>query len=158
MLEQLRALPNASPDVFLRLGWASFRKGDAVTAKPLYEEALARAVKPGQWRMRGRANYDLALVHLKNADNERAEESLRAALATGFRLREVDPAAQALLKKIERSDLSRPKSAVPWRPVPTPPALPREVSLFPVNAFGEVDPEAKPNAPDGFLWSTGDFK
>jgi tetratricopeptide (TPR) repeat protein len=160
VLEQLRALPEASADVFLRLGWATFRKGDFLAAKPLYEEALARATKPGHWRMRGRAHYDLALVHLKSQDPAKAEESLKAALATGFRMRDVDPAAQAILKKIERADVSNAgaKGKVPYRLLPKAPALPREVSLFPVNAFGEVDPNAKPEKPDGFLWSTGDFK
>ncbi len=158
VLEQLRALPEASPDVFLRLGWASFRKGDYAAAQPLYEQALARATRPGQWRMRGRANYDLALVYLKSGEQAKAEESLKAALATGFRLREVDPAAQPLLKKIERGDLSKNKTAVPWRPLPATPALPREVSLFPLDSFGEVDTKAKPAAPEGFMWSTGDFK
>ena len=158
VLEQLKAQPEASADVYLRLGWASFRKGDAAAAKPLYEEALARATKPGQWRMRGRAHYDLALVHLKGGDAAKAEEELKAALATGFRLREVDPAAQPILKKIERADLSNSKSKVPYRLLPKAAALPREVSLFPVNAFGEVDPNAKPQTPDGFMWSTGDFK
>ena len=157
VLEQLKALPQVSPDVYLRLGWASFRKGDMTAAKPLYEQALARATRPSQWRMRGRANYDLALVYLKSGDEPKAEESLKAALATGFRLREVDPAARPLLKKIERGDLSH-KGSVPWRPLPETVALPREVSLFPLDSFGEVDPKAKPAAPEGFMWSTGDFK
>lgn len=157
VLEALKAQPNASADVFLRLGWASFRKGDTEAARAFYEEALARANKPGQWRMRGRAHYDLALVHLKNTDPAKAEESLKAALATGFRMRDADPAAQELLKKIERADLLA-RGKVPYRPLPSAPALPREVSLFPVNAFGEVDPNAKVQPPEGFLWSTGDFK
>ncbi len=154
VLEQLKPLPEASADVFLRLGWASFRKGDAAAAKPLYEEALARATKPGQWRMRGRAHYDLALVHLKNKDNAKAEESLKSAMATGFRLREVDPAIASLLKKLEKAE---PKGKVPYRP-PQNSAQTREVSLFPMNQFGEVDPTAKPELPDGFQWSAGDFK
>lgn len=158
VLELLKPLPEASADVFLRLGWASFRKGDPAAAKPLYEEALARATKPGHWRIRGRAHYDLALVALKTNDAAKAEEELKAALATGFRLREVDPLAAPLLKKIERADVSKSKSKVPYRLLPSAPALPREVSLFPLNAFGEVDPNAKQPAPEGYLWSTGDFK
>ncbi len=100
----------------------------------------------------------MALVHLKSGDASKAEESLKAALATGFRLREVDPAAQPIVRKIERADLSTAKGKVPYRLLPKTPALPREVSLFPVDAFGEVDPYAASLMPDGFMWSTGDFK
>lgn len=155
VLEQLKPLPEASADVFLRLGWAAFRKGDAAAAKPLYEEALARAVKPSQWRVRGRAHYDLALVHLKEKDPAKAEEALKASRATGFRMKEVDPAAAPLLKKLEAADA---KSKVPYRPVNDIQAGLKEVSLFPTNQYGEVDPKAKRDVPSGFTWQAGDFQ
>ncbi len=158
VLEPLRALPEASADVYLRLGWAAFRSGQIEEAKPLYEEALTRASRPGQWRMRGRAHYDLALVYLKSGDPAKAEEALKASRATGFRMREVDPAAAPILKKLDRADQASAKGKVPYRVLPKAPALPREVSLFPVNAFGEVDPNAKPETAEGFTWSNGDFK
>lgn len=149
VLEQLKPLPEAHPDVFLRLGWAAFRKGDAVSAKPLYEEALTRATKPSQWRLRGRAHYDLALVHLKAKDEPKAEEELKASLATGYRLKAVDPVAAPLLRKIEKA-----QAKVPYRPLPNERVLPKEVSLFPLNQFGEVDPKAKRPVPEGFSWSS----
>ncbi len=153
VLELLKPLPEANADVFLRLGWAAFRKGEPEAAKPLYEEALARATKPGQWRLRGRAHYDLALVHLKAKDEAKAEEALKASWATGYRLKAVDPLAAPLLKKVEKA-----QAKGPYRPLPNERVLPKEVSLFPVNTFGEVDPKAKRPVPEGFSWSPDEPK
>ncbi len=136
-------------EVLLRLGWAYFLKGSMELAGPLFVRAIARAKSPGEWRTRGRAHYDLALVHVKK-NPDRAEAALKASLLTGFKTRELDPSLTKIAQKLDRAELSQAEKKGAKK-IATAPA-PREVSLFPVNKFGEVDAAAsKPKPPEGFL-------
>ena len=146
VLTALSDEPETRGEVLLRLGWAYYLKGSMDLAAPLFEKAIVRAKSPGEWRTRGRAHYDLALIHAKNAP-AKAEAALKASLLTGFKMKDVDPSLQKIAQKIEKAELSKPAKK-PAAPV----VLPREVSLFPIDTFGEVDSAAtKPAAPEGFM-------
>jgi len=149
VLTALSDEPEARGEVSLRLGWAYFLKGSMDLAAPLFEKAIARAKHPGEWRTRGRAHYDLALVLVKKSA-DKAEAALKASLLTGFKTKEIDPSLQKLAAKIERAELSQ--AAKKGAKKEAPKVLPREVSLFPIDKFGEVDSAAaKPKAPEGFM-------
>ena len=103
---------------------------------------------PGEWRTRGRASYDLALVEAKKGRKDAAKAALRASMQTGYRIKDLDPSLAALVQEVERADVVRDAGAA----VPRPSFLPREASLFPVDAYGEPDVKAKkPPAPEGLI-------
>ena len=149
VLTALTDEPDARGEVMLRLGYAYFLKGSMELAAPLFEKAIARAKSPGEWRTRGRAHYDLALVHAKKHP-DRAEAALKASLLTGYKVKALDPALQKIAQKLERAELSKAEKKGAKKEAPV--VLPREASLFPVDKFGEVDAaSAKPAAPEGFM-------
>ncbi len=148
ILTALSEEPNARGEVLLRLGWAYYLKGAPELGVPLFEKAIARAKAPGEWRTRGRAHYDLALVHVKKSP-EKAEAALKASFLTGYRVKELDPSLQKAAQKIERAELSQAEKKGAKKDSAV---LPREVSLFPVDKFGDVDAAAaKPKPPEGFM-------
>lgn len=153
ILTALADEPDARGETILRLGYAYFLKGSHELAAPLFDKAIARAKSPGEWRTRGRAHYDLALVHAK-ARPDKAEAALKASMATGFKVKELDPSLTKIAQKLEKAALmqaEKDKKNPPKNPT-APTVLPKEVSLFPLNTFGEVDAAAaKPAAPEGFM-------
>ncbi len=148
VLTALSDEPEPRGEVLLRLGWAYFLKGSMDLAAPLFEKAIARAKAPGEWRTRGRAHYDLALVHVKKSP-DRAEAALKASLLTGYKIKDVDPSLTKIAQKLERAELSQADKKGSKKPAPA--VLPKEVSLFPLDKFGDVDAAAtKPKPPEGF--------
>ncbi len=146
-LEPLLSLQHAKGEYALRLGYAAWKKGDVEAAARRYQQALDLATRPAEWRTRGRAFYDLAMVEAKRGRKDAARVALRASLQTGFKVRQVDPLLADAAREVERAEVA-PADA--GRAPPS--MLPRESSLFPVDAFGEVNPKAKkPPAPDGLV-------
>jgi tetratricopeptide (TPR) repeat protein len=147
VLTALADEPDSRGEVLLRLGWAYFLKGSMELASPLFEKAIAKAKLPSEWRTRGRAHYDLALVHVKKSP-AKAEAAFKAALATGYKIREIDPTLAKVAANVEKAELL----ALEKKPAKPGPVLPKEVSLFPLDKFGDVDSAAsKPKPPEGFL-------
>ncbi len=148
VLTALSDEPDARGEVLLRMGYAYYLKGSMDLAVPLFEKAVTRSKSPGEWRTRGRAQYDLALVHVKK-NPDKAEAALKASMLTGYRVKEVDTSLQKIAQKIERAELSQvDKKGAKKASV----VVPKEVSLFPIDPFGEVDAAAKkPAAPEGFM-------
>ncbi len=147
ILEPLARLVPAKGEHLLRLGWSHWLQGELDAAQAYFQRALDVATAPGEWRARGRASYDLALVEAKRGKKDAAKAALRASLATGLKLREVDPSLTEVARELERGDMARDAGTAAKGPL-----LPREASLFPVDAFGEPDVKAKkPPAPEGLV-------
>lgn len=149
-LAPLVALPDARGEHALRLGWAYWLKGDADAAARYFKQALDLATRPAEWRTRGRAFYDLALVEAKRGNKDASRVALRAAVQTGYKAKQVDPVLAEAARDVERVQSGR-------QPVdsggPAPRALlPRESSLFPLDPYGDLDPNAKkPPPPEGLI-------
>lgn len=154
--EQLRPLvegPGASPrgEDLLTLGAVHLALGRPEVAATAFERALDAASADAEWRTRGRAFYELALLEARRGRRDAARVALRASLRTGLALREVDPLLADEARAIERSDaaglLDGGKRTAPS------PAAPREASLFPLNVYGEPDPKApRSPAPEGLAF------
>jgi tetratricopeptide (TPR) repeat protein len=148
--ETLEPLAQREPpkgEHLLRLGWAHWLEGELEPARAYFQRAIDVATSPGEWRTRARALYDLALVEAKRGQREAAVQALRGALQGGLKLKDVDPSLASIAREVERAE------APAGKPAPRPAALvPRESSLFPVDAFGEPDVKAKkPPAPEGLI-------
>jgi tetratricopeptide (TPR) repeat protein len=154
LLTALAEAPEARGEAMLRLGWAYWLKGSPELAQPWFDKALAHARSPGEWRTRGRAHYDLALVYAKKNNAEKTEAALKASTLTGYKVKDLDPSLAKAALKLEKLELSQVegKDGGPARKKDPAPIIPREVSLFPIDKFGEVQPEAsKPKPPEGFV-------
>jgi predicted Zn-dependent protease len=148
-LQPLASAPAARGEHLLRLGWAQWLLGNVEGAGASFEKALAVSTLPGDWRTKGRASYDLALVEAKRGKPDAARAALRVALQTGLKLRTVDPLLATAARELERAEAS-PDAGGALALKPT--VLPREASLFPVDTFGDVDPAAKkPPPPEGLV-------
>ncbi len=130
----------ARPEQVLRLGWATWLKGDVDGAAKLFQTAIdATKNQPAQWRTRGRAFYNLALVEAKRGKTDAATKAYQASLDAEFRVKQVDPSLAAIAKAAEKN-AAKPAAATPRK----------ESSLFPVDGAGEPDTAAaKPAAPAG---------
>ncbi len=143
VLKPATDLPDARGELVLRLGWAYWLKGNVDRAAALFQQALDKATAPQEWRTRGRAFYNLALVEMKRGHRDAAKVALRASVQTGFRLKNVDKSLEVASREIERSTVTFDGGAAEDAPS----LMPRESSLFPVNAFGEIQPSSKKPAP-----------
>jgi tetratricopeptide (TPR) repeat protein len=137
ILEQIAHDENVRGEELLRLGYAYQLKGDGAKAKGLYENAIAKATSPGEWRTRGRAYYDIALLEVKAGAKEKAKEALRQSVGTGFKAKPLDPALTDIARDVERAALSADPKGQPAKGKPT--LVPKEVNLFQVDASGELE-------------------
>jgi hypothetical protein len=141
----------------LRLGWAYWLKGSPELAQPWLEKAIATSKAPGDWRTRGRAHYDLALIWAKKNNVEKTDAAMKASFLTGYKVKDVDPSLAKAALKLEKLELSiaegsRDGGVAKKKDKEVPAIVPREVSLFPVDKFGDVTPAAtKPPPPEGFM-------
>jgi tetratricopeptide (TPR) repeat protein len=150
ILQPLGTLAPPRGEHLLRLGWTHWLQGELDAAKAYFQRALDVATSPGEWRTRGRAHYDLALVAVKQGQKDAAKASMIAAIATGYRIRDLDSSLVEIVREIER-----PTAAVKGAPdagggrqyVERPPLIPRESSLFPLDKYGDPDPSAKKQPP-----------
>lgn len=125
ILEQLAAADNVRGEELLRLGYAYQLKGQADTARGLYEKAISRAVSPGEWRTRGRGWHDLAVIHAKAGAKDKAKNALIESRRSGFKPRTVDASLTALAKEVDADAKNKPG------------AQPREVTLLKADASGD---------------------
>jgi len=151
--EQLKPLAERRPSRGLELvalGWAQWRLGQVDQAATAFERALDAADSDAEWRTRARAFYELALVEAKRGRPDAARVALRASERTGLTMRTVDPLLAEAARDIERSDTG---GMMDGGKHTAPPLAPREVSLFPLDRFGEPDPSAtKPPPPEGLAF------
>src|SRR5258705_14004118 len=105
-LERLVNDEHARGEEILRLGYAWELKGEAGKAMPLYEQAIARASSPGEWRTRGRAWYDIAVLQAHAGNNGKAQGALAEAYKTGYRRADLDPALKGIARELERGQVS----------------------------------------------------
>ncbi|MBL9036945.1 MAG: tetratricopeptide repeat protein [Archangium sp.] len=141
-LKPLTDTADASGEAMGRLGWAYWLKGNVDEAAKGFQASLDRSTNPGDWRTRGRALYNLAMVEAKRGKLEMAKINYKASLSTGFKVATVDPVLTPVVNA-----LSGDAGAVA---VAIPADRPKENSLFPTDASGAVDPTAKkPAAPAG---------
>lgn len=149
--EILEPLARQSPvkgEHLLRLGWTHWLQNELEPAQAYFQRALDVSSAPGEWRTRGRAAYDLALVAVKQNRNDAAKIALKTSIASGLKLKDVDPSLTALVREVERADVGTGTGS----PTGKPSLVPRESSLFPVDAYGDQDPRAKkPAAPNGLV-------
>jgi tetratricopeptide (TPR) repeat protein len=147
ILEQIANDEQARGEELLRLGWAYWLKGEVDKAFGLYSSALAKAVAPGEWRTRGRAFYDLALVEAKAGRRTQAKQMLVQSMGTGFKMKSLDASLIELAREVERAAMSRDAGV---KLAKAPPLAPREVTLFQIDASGELEvgPPDKPPPPD----------
>ena len=84
-------------------------------------------------------------MEAKKGRKDAAKAALKASLATGLKLREVDPSLVELVRELDRAEVAKSPDAgaVTERAA----FLPREASLFPVDRFGDPDPKAKKPPP-----------
>lgn len=142
----LRGIESASAEMQLRLGWAYWLKGEVDEAAKLFQQALDAATRPAEWRTRGRAHYNLALVQAKRGKPDAARAALSASLLTGYKVRKVDPSLEQVAKALERAPVvdagAAPRAAL----------LPRESSLIPFDASGAPElTRKKETTPAGFV-------
>ncbi len=139
-LTPLTTGPLARPEQVLRLGWATWLKGDVDGAGKLFQAVIdSTKSQPAQWRTRGRAFYNLAMVEAKRGKTDAAAKAYQASLDTEFRVKQVDPSLTAIARAAEKN-APKPVAATPRK----------ESSLFPVDGTGEPDTTAaKPVAPKG---------
>jgi tetratricopeptide (TPR) repeat protein len=145
VLEPLGKAKAPHAEHLLRLGWAYWVQGNDEVASGYFQRALDAASSPGEFRTRGRALYDLALVQAKRGQTEAARLSLRASMQTGFKLRAVDPLLAEVSRELEHNDsvIDAGRAGV---------VTPRESALFPLDPSGEPDTRAsKPPPPDGLV-------
>lgn len=140
----LSGIEKKSAEATLRLGWAHWLQGEVDTAATQFQAALAAATTPAEWRTRGRAHANLALVAAKRGKPEEARAALVAAMETGYSIRQVDPLLEPVVKKLNQAT---PTDAGARRSL-----LPTESSLIPFDATGSADlTRAKEARPTGFV-------
>jgi tetratricopeptide (TPR) repeat protein len=87
----LRAAMAADPrlaSAYLRLGYVYLETNQLELAGPILNKALYEADRESERRVKGYAHYDLAKLHARLGDPERAAAELGRALAAGFSERE----------------------------------------------------------------------
>lgn len=150
ILEQIANDPQVRGEELLRLGYAYQLKGQLDTAKGLYDKAVAKATAPGEWRTRGRAQYNLAVLHAKAGAKDKAMAALRESMKTGFKMKTHDAALTDVVRQVERADLSAAPAKGDKPSLAPASTAPREVNLFQVDASGELEvgPSGKAPPPD----------
>lgn len=143
----LKALEQPTAEALGRLGFAHWLKGEVDVAAGLFQRSLDAATSPGEWRTRGRAHYNLAMVAAKRGKAEEARAALQASMATGYKVRVVDPVLDQTVKDLVKADLKRADAGSAKVSL-----LPKESSLLPFDPAGEPDLTRKKDAPPkGFV-------
>jgi tetratricopeptide (TPR) repeat protein len=134
-------------EIMLRLGWVNLLVKRDEEALRLFKRALAVAIGPSEWRTRGRARYDLAILAIRQGRLDEAEDRILDAHKDGYvgpdllatdpdlKLIAKRPRIAALVKAPDVKTLLAPLVATP----------------FATNGVGEIDLKAKrPPAMTGF--------
>lgn len=148
ILKPLTDSKAARGEHLLLLGWVYWLKSDTQRAATLFQASLDRASAAAEWRTRGRAFYNLALVEASQGRFDSAKVALKASLQTGYRVAMVDRSLQSIAHEVDRSRGQAFDGG--YRPS----LMPRESSLFALDEFGELDPFAtKAPPPKGLVLS-----
>ncbi len=136
----------ARGELFLRLGWAHFGRGDLIRAESLFHRAEEAATSPGEWRTRARARADLARVCDRRGDKACATIALERAIDEGtaaYLRNQRDRRLVELVKTVEKA----PRKSKGPRVL-----RPAELSPFTIDPAGEVDvkPRQFPQPPPQF--------
>ncbi len=138
---------SAPVELLLRLAWVHWLQGDLAQAQTLYTRARDSSTAATAWRFRGRALYGIALVEAKRGNKEAAKTAFAASLATGFRVKTLE---RPLRDAVDEASKNVPGGARPDAGMDLP--HPKEVSLFPFDAFGDAQVDApKSPAPEGII-------
>jgi len=130
-------------EVLLRLGYVYLLKGQNDKAEQLLNKALKIATGPNEWRTRGRARYDLAIVMARKGRLDDAEKHLLDAEWEGFMFKEVlknNADLQALASRPRLTHLFS-QQAPPHR------RLRLSTTPFPVDYSGQIAPDQKREPP-----------
>jgi tetratricopeptide (TPR) repeat protein len=131
VLEPLAQAKDARGEVLLRLGYVRQKQGQAADAETLMTRAVAAATEPSEWRTRGRAKLNLAVLAIAKGKKDEAKKLATDAAKEGVKLTATPETKDvvALFTPAELSKLgSGPKT--------------KETSPLPLSG-GEVDPAAK---------------
>ncbi len=120
-------------ELFLRLGWAHFGKGDLAKAEALFLRAEAAATAPGEWRTRARARADLARVSEKRGDSVGARNAIERALEEGAGPYLKGQQDRRLVELVTALEKAPRKSKGPRI------LRPAELSPFTIDPAGEID-------------------
>jgi tetratricopeptide (TPR) repeat protein len=136
-------------EVVLRLGWVKLLEKSDDEAANLFKRALELAAGPSEWRTRGRARYDLAILAARQGRLEEAEDRILDAQKDGYvgpDLLEKEPDLSAVVK--------RPRVAALLKgPDLNTQLMPLQATPFATNRAGEIDLKAKrPPAMTGFTF------
>jgi superkiller protein 3 len=85
LLRRVISEGGARGEVYLRLGYAYLKLGKFNEAEREMRQAILRADGPAEWRTRGRARYNLALLWVEAGSPENALRQLRFAIREGFK-------------------------------------------------------------------------
>jgi tetratricopeptide (TPR) repeat protein len=163
VLKPLASRPDASSEVFLRLGYAELLSDDYTSAERDLKQSLSKASRPAEWRTRGRADLDLAKLEVRRKRTDAATPYLLEALREGYKplvISHEDPDLAVLAEKAQASAAAKP-AATPvgaTKPVIDLKPHPREASPFSVDVSGDIEPRKdRPPPPQGFevlRWGT----
>ncbi|MBN2497059.1 MAG: tetratricopeptide repeat protein [Deltaproteobacteria bacterium] len=135
--------PRCYGEILLRLGYVYLLERKDDKAEDLFGRALAMAKGPDEWRTRGRARYDLAIVSARRGKLGEAERHLLAAAEEGFifaELIEKDPDLEPLSGRAAIKTLGGGKRAAK--------KLILHATPFPVDFAGKPVPDAaRPQPP-----------
>ena len=150
MLEGLAKSPQVRAEALVRYGYVLALLGQLDTAQAVLQRAVDQAPAPGDWRTRGRAHYDLALVAAKRGDQDAAQASLGRAWQAGFHPQKHESLLEPAARALETAELKRVQAKQP--PALAPTLLRKEATLFPLGSDDvvEVKPSPKPVGFDGF--------
>ena len=148
LLKPLTDSKHAGAQELLLLGWVYWLKSDAQRAATFFQASLDRATSAAQWRTRGKAFYNLALVEAYQGRSDSAKVALKASLQTGYRVARLDSTLQTISHEVDRS------RGQAFDGGHRPSLMPRESSLFALDEFGELEPLAiKAPPPEGLVLS-----
>lgn len=85
LLKRVIAEGGARGEVYLRLGYTYLKMGELLEAERELRTAIGKADGPGEWRTRGRARYNLAILWLLAGSPTDALRHLELAVREGFK-------------------------------------------------------------------------
>jgi tetratricopeptide (TPR) repeat protein len=139
LLNRLATRDNVSAEVLCRLGYVYLLQNKNELAHKWLKASLGKAIGTDEWRTRGRAHYDLAIVHARQGEDAKAELALLAADKEGYKIANrvwshPDLERLGASKNIKKILGSKSKQSSPVLLFASP---------FPTNYLGEPTPNAR---------------
>lgn len=110
-LQPLVDLPKPPAEPLLHLGLAYQAAGDLTQASTLFQSASDKATGPKAWRIKGHAQYQLALCAVKQGHLDAAKAAYARSVETGFVVTPADPALAEVSKSVGPAVKSAPTQA-----------------------------------------------